>query len=154
MLFLTLQCCTLKHQVKFQQKGKEEERSFFHIKTIKSTHCHHINISTSQKWSQCCRRELDIAGYVGNQGEMVTPEQCKEVNYQNLKTSPPDWEKIQRHSKLFPAAASSEHIGPLGRDLQRHWWLGRPHWSHHSIRQGWVSKPVFCPLGGFRKPIL
>ena len=60
--------------------------SLFHTKTIKSTHCHHINISTSQKWSQCCRRELDIAGYVGNQGEMVTPEQCKEVDYQNFTT--------------------------------------------------------------------
>ena len=29
-------------------------------------------------------------------------------------------EKIQKHSKLFTAAASFEHIGPLGRDLQRH----------------------------------
>ena len=62
--------------------------SLFHAKTI--THCHHIIISTSKKWSQCCRRELDIAGYVGNQGEMVTPEQCKEVDYQNFTTSPPD----------------------------------------------------------------
>ena len=25
--------------------------SLFHAKTIKSTHCHHINIYTSQKWS-------------------------------------------------------------------------------------------------------
>ena len=32
----------------------------------------------------CCRRELDIAGYVGNQGEMVTPEQCKEVELHHL----------------------------------------------------------------------
>ena len=25
------------------------------------------------------RRELDIAGYTGNQGQMVTPEECKKV---------------------------------------------------------------------------
>ena len=126
--------------------------SLFHTKTKKSTHCHHNNISTSQKWSQCFRRELDIAGYVGNQGEMVTPEQCKEVDYQNLTALPPDKEKIQRHSKLLTAAAPSEHLGPLGRDIQRHRWFGRPHWSHHSLRQGWGGTYVWS-FGRFWKPI-
>jgi len=38
-----------------------------------------LTVTTKADHMDQFRRELDIAGYVGNQGEMVTPEQCKEL---------------------------------------------------------------------------
>ena len=67
------------------------------------------------RWKACCRRELDIAGYVGNQGEMVTPEQCKEVYYQSLTTSQPDKEKIQRHKNCLQLLPHLNILDLLGR---------------------------------------
>ena len=38
-----------------------------------------LTVTTKADHMDQFRRELDIAGYTGNQGEMVTPDQCKEV---------------------------------------------------------------------------
>ena len=61
------------------------------------------------------RRELDIAGYTGNQGQMVTPEECKKVFIEMTS------------EKLLPihttVTAPPEYLRPVGGDLQRNRWL-------------------------------